>query len=221
MTRLLTVLAAALALALPLPAVPLIPLTTDQSVTPIDLKAHLNVTLKENLHSDRQENNNLAALPTGKQKLAGVEFHIGDGIIQLGSMTVRDKPDKVEGIPVGRTFKKLHIVHACGYTAAPDTLIGKYLVHYDDESKAEITIVYGQDVIDWWAFPDRKPPARSKVAWEGDNHPAKGSGAKLKLYLTTWENPHPRKKVVTIDFVSTATKTEAAPFCVAMTADGK
>jgi hypothetical protein len=36
--------------------------------------------------------------------------------------------------------------------------------------------------------------------------------------MTTWKNPEPTRKVVSIDFGSTNTD-QAAPFCVAITAE--
>ncbi len=189
--------------------------------TPIDLKAHINVKHKDNLHSERYPNNNLATLPTGKQKWADVEFFVGDGVMQLGSATVEAKPEKIEGIKVDRTFQKLHIVQACGYSVPEEMVIGKYVLTYDDKSQVEINIVYGQDVVDWWAYPGQKDPTKSKLVWEGENEASKGFEAKIKLFMTTWENPHPKKKVVEIAFVATAMDTGVAPFCVAITAEEK
>jgi hypothetical protein len=80
-------------------------------------------------------------------------------------------------------------------------------------------VVYGKDVVDWWAYPDQKAPSKGKAVWEGENEAAKQFEAKIKLYLKTWENPHPKKKLVSIDFVGTAAETGAAPFCVAITAE--
>jgi hypothetical protein len=37
----------------------------------------------------------------------------------------------------------------------------------------------------------------------------------------TWDNPHPDKKIVTIDFGSKKEETVAAPFCIAITAEAK
>jgi hypothetical protein len=187
----------------------------------IELKAHINHKMKDDFHNDRFPGNNLSSLPTGKQTFAGVKFHIGDGVVQLGSTNVAKKPEKVEGIKVGRTLARLHILHATGFNAEDDTVIAKYVVHYADKTKAEIEVAYGKDVVDWWAYPDRKAPTRSKVAWEGENEPVKEFKAKLKLYLTTWKNPHPKKKVVSLDFVGTDKRGIAAPFCVALTADDK
>jgi hypothetical protein len=44
--------------------------------------------------------------------------------------------------------------------------------------------------------------------------------AKIRLYLTTWENPKPDKKITAIDY-STTKETPCAPFCVAMSAEEK
>ena len=43
---------------------------------------------------------------------------------------------------------------------------------------------------------------------------------KILLYRTPWENPHPDKRVATIDYLS-SNDTAAAPFCVAITAESK
>jgi hypothetical protein len=205
------------------------PAPSEPSIAPIDLKAHINCKLKDSsFHGATKEGNNLAGnnladLPTGKQTFAGVKFTVGDGVVQLGSARVTGKPEKIEGIKVARFLTKLHILHSCGcgYNTADDTLIGNYVVHYDDKSTADIEIVYGKDVVDWWVAAGRKDPTRSKVGWEGENEAMKGSGTKIKLSLTTWENPHPKKKVVSIDYVNSAATTEVAPFCVAITAEDK
>jgi hypothetical protein len=187
----------------------------------ISLKGHTNVKWDENLHSQRYEHNNLSSLPTGKQKLGDVEFEIGDGVMQLGSSSVEGKPTEIKDIKVGRTFKKLHFLQACGYDTDDDTVIGKYVIHYDDKSTAEAEIVFGRDVVDWWAYPGRKAPTKGKAVWEGENEASKGFDAKIKLYQMTWENPKPDKKVESIDFVATKPDQPAAPFCVAITADDK
>jgi hypothetical protein len=197
------------------------PAPVGSSSKPIDLKDYANAKLKEPLHGG-DEGNDLANLPTGKQKFADVNFTIGDGFIQLGSAQVKG-PEKVEGIKVDRLVGKLRFLHSCGcgFNTADDAAIGKYVVHYDDKSTEDIDIVYGKDVIDWWVGPDRKDPTRSKVGWEGENAAAKAAGAKIKLSVSTWENPHPKKKIVSLDYVNTAATTQVAPFCVAITAEDK
>jgi hypothetical protein len=186
----------------------------------IDLKQHTNQKLKEDFNSGRYAGNNLGSLPRGTQTFAGVKFHIGEGLMQLGSSRVKGKP-KMTGIKVGRTLEKLHFLHATAFSAADGTVIARYVVHYDDKSKAEVEVAYGKDVVDWWAYPGQQAPTRAKEAWEGQNEAAKGFDAKIKLYLTTWKNPHPKKKIASLDYVATAAETDVAPFCVAITADDK
>ena len=196
------------------------PAAKSEPVKFVSLKGHTNVKWDENLHSDRFEHNNLKSLPTGRQKFGDVEFEIGDGLMQLGAKNV-DKPKEFKDIKIGRSAKKLHFLQACGYNTADDTVIGKYVVHYDDKSTADIEIAYGRDVVDWWSYPDQKAPTKGKAVWEGENEASKGFDAKIKLYLMTWENPKPDKTIASIDFVATNPEQEAAPFCVAITADDK
>lgn len=186
----------------------------------ISLKGLTNVKLDENLHSDRYADNNLKTLKTGKQKLGDVEFDIIDGVLQLGSSSV-DKPKEFKDIKVNRTLKKLHFLHATGYSAEEGTVIAKYVIHYEDKTTTDVEVKFGEDVVDWWAYPDRAGPSKGKVAWESENEASKGFKAKIRLYLKTWDNPKPEKKVVSIDFIATSPEQSAAPFCVAITAEEK
>ena len=199
------------------------PIRKDETSNFISLKGHTNVNWDENLHSNRFEHNNLKSLPNGKQKFGDVEFEIGDGVMQLGSSNVEGKPKEIKDVKVGRTLKKLHFLQACGYKPDNDAevVIGKYVIHYADKTTADVEIVYGRDVVDWWAYPDQKAPTKGKPVWEGENEASKGYDAKIKLYLMTWDNPKPDKKVMSLDFVATNPEQPAAPFCVAISAGDK
>jgi hypothetical protein len=226
MRRAIYVLSACLIAVTALPAGP----GEEEAAFYISLKSKANHKLKEGFHPGAQfQENTLGSLITGVQKLGGIKFKIEEGLLQLGSKEIPDKPEKIVGIPVGRKLAKLHIIHGTGWGSAEkghhthvpdDTMIGKYIIHYEDKSNAEIEIVYGRDVRDWWCFEGDKAPDRSKIAWTGENPDTKRAGKKLRLFLTTWENPKPAKKVVTIDYIATQpTETAAAPFCVAMTGE--
>jgi hypothetical protein len=198
---------------------------TPEKYTPLDLKAKTNQKLKEDFHTGSFKGNNLSPLPRGKQKFGGVPFFIGEGLIQLGSSVVKNKPAKVEGIAVGRTFGRLHILHATGWKADDGTVIGTYTIHYADKTKATIDIVYGRDVRNWWNRQDPREPSRGKRVWQGQNEAVKNltgpTPVMIRLFLTTWQNPHPRKKVVSIDYASAGEKLQAAPFCVAITLESE
>ena len=81
--------------------------------------------------------------------------------------------------------------------------------------------MFGKDVRDWWFRDDEKEASRSKVAWKGDNELAAKYGCRLRLYLSTWENPKPDSKVISIDYIGQKEATVAAPFCAALTLEEK
>ena len=197
----------------------------------VDVQSKANQKLTDNLGTGR-DGNTLKELPTGAQTFEGIKFTVGEKLIQLGSKVLDKLPAKVEGIQVGKTFAKLHILHATGFGGGPnqdgdplfvkdDTPIGEYQVHFEDKTSEAIPIVYGKDVRDWFYVDGEKDISRGKVAWTGDNAFAKQVGARIRLYLTTWENPKPGTKVVTIDYLSRKDDTVAAPFCLAITLETK
>jgi hypothetical protein len=203
----------------------------DEGIRYVILKSKSNRTLVDNQCSGT-DGNSLSQLPTGEQTLGGIKFSVGPGVIQLGSKAFDSYPEKVEGIVVDYKLTKLYILHATCNGGGPNTegseghvkdgtLIGQYLVHYEDQSAEGIPIVYGEDVRDWWYVDGEKEPSRSKVVWSGGNEFATEVGAKLRLYASTWTNPKPDKKVARIDYIALKAETRAAPFCIAITTTDK
>ncbi len=200
----------------------------------VDLSPHANHGLDVGIAYD---GNNLANLKRNEQTLKGITFKIPDKFLQLGSTIMEDeerknKPDKAEGIKVNAKFSRLHILHATEYgtgnpsadgknTAGPlyiadDTPIAEYKLHYADGTTETIPVVYGKDVRDWWYGVKSGNVSRGTVAWTGENDYSKTKKLKIRLYATSWKNPHPEKQVKTIDFLKVG-NTVAAPFCVAIT----
>ncbi len=197
--------------------------TTDKKeFTPVDLSGYFTQTMQKKL----AEYDN-PSLPPGTYNFGDVEFELGTGIIQLGSLKKQECPDKVLKIEVNHKLSELYIIQGTAFGGGPSlpgskthvqdgTRVGEYVIHYDDKSKTEIPIVYGEDVRDWWFRKDEKAPSGSKVVWENDNKSAGRYDCRVRLYMTTWKNPHPDKKVVSIDYIGRKTQTVAAPFCAAM-----
>jgi hypothetical protein len=200
-----------------------------EKFTFVDLQPYANQKFTDGFGSGVAENN-LAGILKGGQTFAGVNFKLGKSIIQLDSKLLNVKrPTKVEGIKVGKTCAKIHILHACEYGNGQEgdqifvkdgTQIAEYKVRYDDGSSATIPVVYGEDVRDWWFNDTSKGVSRGKVAWTGDNDYAKDIGSRLRVYLTSWDNPHPAKTIASIDYARTGDSV-AAPFCVAITLEAK
>ena len=186
----------------------------------LDLAPYANEALSESKGTTK--NNDLLALGSGEQTMAGVRFRIGEGTIQLSCSREDELPAQVEAIAVRRRVAKLYVLHAAQWinsqTRIPDgTEIGNYQVHYVDGSQETIPIVSGEDVRDWWSLDHAKLVTRGQVVWVGRNEAATKAGHYLRLYMTAWENPHPEKTVAHLDYVSAMT--EAGPFCAAITVE--
>jgi hypothetical protein len=207
------------------------PAPKERGFFPIDLQKFGNKELTSNF-AGGDETNILKDFPTGEKKFENVTFAIGKKLIMLGSKAQPAEPAKVENIPIGRLAHKLHFLHANGYGGGPNgegaalyvkdgTPIGMYVIHYDDKSTAEIPLVYGEHSRDWFFVEGEKEPSKAKVVWTGENAFATGVGAKVRVYLMTWDNPKPEKKIVALDYVGRKDETTAAPFCIAISAEMK
>ena len=192
----------------------------------VSLDPQANQKLDESLGNGIQ-GNDLGSLKTGLRTCAAVNFKVGEKFIQLGSKLLKtEKPNKAEGIKVDRKFAKLHILHSTefgegGAVIEEGTRIAEYKVNYDDGTSATIPVVYGEDVRDWWFYPNSKEATRGKVGWKGENEYSKTFDAQIRLYVLSWENPHPAKKVASITYAKTDPDSVAAPFCVAITLESK
>jgi hypothetical protein len=180
----------------------------------INLHDKANSYVAEQFSGDEQGE---GKLKPGEYTFQGVKFKIAAMYLQLGS-TVQEGPARIAGIKVDRAFSRLHMLHATGWSTADDTIIGKYVVTWDDDTTATIPIRYGVDCLDWWYDENTPKPERAKVAWEGASKQSAAKGMKIRLYVASWKNPKPEKKVKTIAF-TTNKETSCAPFCVALTAE--
>ena len=186
----------------------------------VDLQPTANWRIEQGEPLDAE--NSLADLPAGEQSFAGVRYRIGESCIQLGNGFLPKQALNVEGIAVGACAARLYILHAARWCnenrGIPDgTMVAQYRVHYEDGSQHMIPVVNGEDLRDWWNSDQGNPVTRGWVVWRGSNARTRREKLSLRLYLSVWENPHPDKKVASIDYLST--ETPAAPFCVAITAE--
>ncbi len=189
--------------------------------TCIDLSYYYNAALEDDFHKGGLEGNNLAGFPAGSQTFAGVTFDTR-GLIHLNGRQVRaissiGYPKAVTDILVGKKASKLHFLHGAGWQADQGETIGQWILYYNDGTEMVIPIRYGIEVADWWTSPSADPLDGSEVAWEGDNEASRDSEMKLRLYKTTWSNPHPGKTISALDFRSTMT--DSSPFLIAISTE--
>ena len=186
----------------------------------LNLAKFFNAGLESNWLSGRMRALNFSALAKGVDDFAGIAFQVG-GVIQLSGTGMGKNasryPNSVEGIPVKMKCAKLHFLHATGWTMPDGSQIGAYIVHFSDGARQEVPIIYGKDICDWW-FPAVTPTntnpgiTTNVAAWT-----ATTTQGIVALYKSTWENPHPRTEIKTIDFVSLGSK--CAPFLLGITAE--
>lgn len=195
----------------------------------IDLTAHYTGVLNECSYLDPAADFmgiDLRNAPNGLVHFQDVPFDMR-GLIQLthASRNVLwwDYPRTVEQIPVARCFRTLHAVLGSvggNYGSTPEgQAIGALILHYADGTRQEYEILYGRHVRDWWTHADtRTDTDLAQVAWEGPHAFPKIHPTRLRIFHSSWENPHPDKPVVSFDFVSRMTTT-AAPFLIAVTVE--
>ncbi len=191
----------------------------------IDLTDFYNAKFTNSWHGGT--GNDLAALPTGLQAFAGVQFDVR-GIVQLGG---RDRsaarfPPQIKGIQVHQKCQRLHFLHSAGFGRVADEgkQIGSFIAHFATNTIAtniarlEIPIYYGYDVRNWHVLAGEPYPARElTVAWSGDNAVSKRAGSSIRLFVTSWTNLAPTLEIESIDYLSSMT--QVAPFLIAITAD--
>ena len=129
----------------------------------------------------------------------GIPFYLtapkkndGKGVLSFGSVMAQKLMREVKGIPVEAEADLFHVLHASAWmTEKPGTPIAEYILHYADGSRATVPVRAQFDICDWWNFI---PGANCQIAWAGRNK----QGA-VNLYLSTFRNPHPDKRIRTVD----------------------
>jgi hypothetical protein len=71
-------------------------------------------------------------------------------------------PAQVEGIAIGRPVARIYVLHGTQWGTGDDgTLVAEYRIHYRDGSDADLPVVLGDDVRDWWNNPHPEKEVRS------------------------------------------------------------
>jgi len=174
----------------------------------VDLGPYANRGLADNPQAGivgwtNQGENDMRALPTGRQVFADILFHIASpkAAVVLHSVSANnlDLPKEVTGIKIGRKADVLFFLHTMAWSADNPF---EYRVNYDDGSNVAIAVANGQQVVDWWSDPTRLADVIARyglfVAWQGDNPMHQG----VILPGYEWTNPHPDRVIRDIDFLT-------------------
>jgi len=152
-----------------------------------------------------------------RQVFDGLPFHVDGRLVVFGQSQVnwdnRGKtngnagaryPDKL-GIPVGRKFEELHLIHATYWPDVEGETIALIRLNYQDGTKAELPIIYGGHVRDFQRIRTEESETMSdpdtKIIWRGPGNA--GFKSTQRAFKSRLMNPNPEKVVVTMDVVST------------------
>ncbi len=164
-----------------------------------------------------------SAVPWGRRTCDGVPFQWG-GILEVTGMDAARVmgevfPGRCTGIPVGRAAPWIHLVHGVGWREADGVPIARLTLHYDNGQTSTFQIRYGVNVRNWWKEPSEQEAAlgdsNSRLIWSAPSPERVGRPITLRLYKTSFPNPHPRWVITALDIESLFT--HATPVVVALT----
>jgi beta-galactosidase len=171
-----------------------------------------------------------AALPTGKQKFAGVQYDVyefktspvPEAIMLRGDNVPGNLPEEVKGIPVNRMADALFFLQ----TARIDQELSredreqkkqyelaKYIVHYKDGKTVEIPLIQGVHLASY----RQKAPEELPGASLGWTSKYEGRDESAVAYSMQWTNPRPEVEIESIDFTYGKDR-RAVPVLLAITA---
>lgn len=164
-----------------------------------------------------------SVVPWGDHTYDGVPFECG-GILEVTGIDAARRigdmfPGRYTDIPVGQAAAWIHMVHGVGWKEADGVPIARLTIHYQNGQTSNLAIRYGVHVRNWWQEPsemdDRLSDPNSRVIWSAPNPEPVGRPITLRLYKTSFANPHPKWVITTLDLESLFT--HATPVVVAVT----
>jgi len=164
-----------------------------------------------------------SAAPWGSQTYDGVPFVLGGLVEVTGIDAARNLgdvfPGRYTGIPVESSGAWIHLVHGVGWKEADGTPIARMKLHYENGKTYSIIVKYGVNARNWWMEPSeldaRLADIDSKQIWSAPNPEKLGRPVTLRLYKSSFSNPHPKWKVASMDIESLFS--HATPVVLAVT----
>ena len=157
------------------------------------------------------ETNRLWQRLVGRQVFDGLPFLFEGRMCVYGKKMGSEKqgdtptyPDLI-GIPVGRQFEELHLIHYAQWAEVEGQQIAFIRLNYADGTKHEFPMLFGGHVRDWQRMASEEKELltdpNSKIFWRGPGMHSLNST--MRLFKSVLANPHPENVVTTMDVVST------------------
>ena len=199
----------------------------------INLKPFVNASLADAVGNLRE--NDLKELPMGVHTFGGVAFDVA-GRVQLAGQQLAEQskkfPWRVNHLPVAGKCAQIHLLHGAKNVTGDNRCIARLVLHYADGSRADLNINTGEQVLDWWgpiyhtdaSLGSEATAPDTELAWAGSNPGIRHRlpDYSLRLYRTTFANPHPDREITGLDYVGcpdVKNADGAASFLVGLTVD--
>ncbi len=93
-------------------------------------------------------------------------------------------------------------------------VVFKYVVHYADQSRVVVPVIYMRNIGPWLFKGEAEPLAGAALAWSGAG---RKPGVSVGIYSMQWNNPHPDKIIKSIDIIGRDNGRYGAPAVFAIT----
>lgn len=143
-------------------------------------------------------------LPGPTNRVGDVAFAI-DGAIELApGAPGGDAASRVRGIPIGRKFAAIHLLHSAPTIAEEGATSGSIVIFNNDTAPAELPIIYGEHVRAATDTNAAVLDSNTRLAFVSTNS---ADGTIRRWYRTTLLNPFPDKEVDSLDILAGETGT--------------
>ena len=201
---------------------PELPLAFPEHMHPVQIDDKANVGLNESPEPGK-EWARFQGLEPGILQIGNLFFNLSKKLIHLGNeKNLPNLPREVKAIEVGRTAKTIHFLHSARWGGGRQgTVLGNYVVYYEDGTSETVAISVGQNAHDWLEGPNA---TNGRYTTEAVTHVLSnveggpGNTAHGLVFAYSWKNRHPEKLIKSIDFELGETQ-YTTPFCLAITLD--
>jgi beta-galactosidase len=182
-------------------------------LVPVDLRPYANRGFADQTGegwTGQGSDNDFRKMPLGHQQVGKLVFDIidpttngGKGALILRGAELPKLPAVIKGIKVDRKFSRVFFLHGFAWGTGGEA--GRYRFHYADGQSVDFVLAEGRNIGDWWNCRDLPE------AWVGISR-MNGLGREVGVFAAEWKNPHPEKRIISMDFLSVGSEKDGINF---------
>ena len=155
--------------------------------------------------TDQGPDNDLAEMPVGRQKFAGIPFDITDpgkndgcSCVMVSGRPEQKLAHRSRELMIGKRIRRLYFLHAGAWMQERSaTPAGWYHIRYQSGKTVKIPLFPGKNISDWWSV-SRDTATNAAIGWIR----ARKDNIVVGLNIFEWSNPVPDDPVASISLES-------------------